>query len=86
MFICIIVFSWQKQNHYLLLHILISQVKKKKNKVWNLFKSNYLVPIDNSRYGEVEFTIPTTGTMHGFAGFFEAKLYKDIIISKLISC
>jgi len=44
---------------------------------------NCLAPIDNSRYGEVEFTIPTTGTMHGFAGFFEAKLYKDIAISKL---
>lgn len=39
-------------------------------------------PIDNSRFDEVEFTIPTTGTMHGFAGFFEAKLYKDITISK----
>jgi protein arginine N-methyltransferase 5 len=42
---------------------------------------NFSTPIDNSRYGEVEFTIPTTGTMHGLAGFFEAKLYKDIAIS-----
>ncbi|CAF1148235.1 unnamed protein product [Adineta steineri] len=42
---------------------------------------NFSNPIDNSRFGEVEFTIPTTGTMHGFAGFFDAKLYKDISIS-----
>ncbi|CAF1559295.1 unnamed protein product [Adineta ricciae] len=42
---------------------------------------NFSTPIDNSRYGEVEFTIPTTGTMHGFAGYFDAKLYKDISIS-----
>jgi len=42
---------------------------------------NFSQPIDNSRYEEVEFDIPTTGTMHGFAGFFEAKLYKDITIS-----
>ncbi|CAF1004037.1 unnamed protein product [Rotaria sp. Silwood1] len=42
---------------------------------------NFSIPIDNSRYDEVEFTIPTTGTMHGLAGFFEAKLYKDISIS-----
>ncbi|CAF3132896.1 unnamed protein product [Rotaria socialis] len=42
---------------------------------------NFATPIDNSRYEEVEFTIPATGTMHGLAGFFEAKLYKDITIS-----
>ncbi|CAF0938087.1 unnamed protein product [Didymodactylos carnosus] len=37
--------------------------------------------IDNSRYEEIEFSIAETGTMHGLAGFFEANLYKDIIIS-----
>lgn len=42
----------------------------------------HLATIDNSRYSEMEFSIPTTGTMHGFAGFFEAKLYKDINISE----
>ncbi len=55
-------------------------MKKKQKKIFSY--CDCLVPVDNSRYGEVEFTIPTTGTMHGFAGFFEAKLYKDIIISK----
>ncbi|UJR22200.1 hypothetical protein I4U23_025264 [Adineta vaga] len=49
--------------------------------LFNFTHPNFSTPIDNSRYGEVEFTIPTTGTMHGFAGFFDAKLYKDIAIS-----
>lgn len=38
--------------------------------------------IDNSRIKSLEFEIKTSFTLHGFAGYFEAILYKDIMISK----
>ena len=85
LFIYIIVFSWLKRSHYLRFFIRIIQVKYRLIFTFYIcFQWFSLAPIDNSRFGEVEFTIPTTGTMHGFAGFFEAKLYKDIAISKSI--
>eukprot|EP00798_Chlamydomonas_sp_ICE-L_P014067 gene14067-20012_t len=41
-------------------------------------------PIDNSRYKRVVFERPATagaGVMHGFAGYFESVLYKDVLLS-----
>jgi len=37
--------------------------------------------IDNRRYISILFDVDTSLTVHGFAGFFEAMLYKDINIS-----
>lgn len=37
--------------------------------------------IDNSRYTAVRFAACVTAVVHGFAGYFEAVLYKDISIS-----
>jgi len=41
--------------------------------------------IDNSRYSELSFTIVADSVLHGFGGYFECKLYKDIMISILPS-
>ena len=38
--------------------------------------------IDNSRMKSLEFEVKTSCTLHGFAGYFEAILYKDIMLSK----
>jgi protein arginine N-methyltransferase 5 len=37
--------------------------------------------LHNDRYNFVEFTIPENMTIHGIGGYFEATLYKDVIIS-----
>lgn len=37
--------------------------------------------IDNSRFRVLDFVAEETAVMHGFAGYFEAKLYKDVMIS-----
>lgn len=39
--------------------------------------------IDNSRFASLRFTAQTTGTIHGFAGYFECWLYRDIRLSIL---
>ena len=38
--------------------------------------------IDNSRVKSLEFEAKTTFTLHGFAGYFETILYKDITLSE----
>jgi len=37
--------------------------------------------IDNSKHTNVSFKSNLTGLLHGFAGYFEAKLYNDVMIS-----
>lgn len=37
--------------------------------------------IDNTRYARLRFPAPVGATVHGFAGYFEAKLFGDIAIS-----
>jgi len=37
--------------------------------------------IDNTRIRSLEFEVKETGMFHGFAGYFEAKLYNDVTIS-----
>lgn len=37
--------------------------------------------IDNSRYGKLKFPVSETNIVHGFAGYFEAILYKDVKLS-----
>ena len=37
--------------------------------------------IDNSRHLSLEFTSTTESVLHGFAGYFDAKLYRDVYIS-----
>lgn len=39
-------------------------------------------PIDNRRYTYMTFESTDNATIHGLAGYFEAKLYKDIDISE----
>ena len=47
------------------------------------FLSLVVARIDNSRMKSLEFEVKTSCTLHGFAGYFEAILYKDIMLSKL---
>merc|ERR1719277_1690822 len=37
--------------------------------------------IDNSRYGILDFKIPVDSLLHGFAGYFDCQLYKDVTLS-----
>lgn len=37
--------------------------------------------LDNSRYTRMEFDVAINTTLHGFAGYFDCKLYKDVHIS-----
>lgn len=46
------------------------------------FLSVVVARIDNSRMKSLEFEVKTSCTLHGFAGYFEAILYKDIMLSK----
>jgi hypothetical protein len=38
-------------------------------------------PIDNSRYEVRKFPIKCDSMLHGFAGYFETVLYKDVMLS-----
>ena len=38
-------------------------------------------PIDNSRYEVRHFPIKCDSMLHGFAGYFETVLYKDVVLS-----
>lgn len=42
---------------------------------------NRAAKIDNTRYERLRFPAPVSATVHGFAGYFEAKLFGDIAIS-----
>ncbi|KJE95677.1 protein arginine methyltransferase 5 [Capsaspora owczarzaki ATCC 30864] len=42
---------------------------------------NRAAKIDNSRYTSVTFTAPHNTTLHGFAGYFDTVLYKDVMLS-----
>jgi protein arginine N-methyltransferase 5 len=44
---------------------------------------NYETPIDNTRFGGKTYIMNTCGRLHGIVGFFEAVLYKDIVLSIL---
>lgn len=48
------------------------------NKNFNLEK------IDNNRYGKLEFKAKFDATLHGFGGYFDSHLYKDVDISNYI--
>lgn len=39
--------------------------------------------IDNCRYESLDFTVNEDALVHGFAGYFDANLYKDVMISIL---
>ena len=39
------------------------------------------MPIDNSRYEVRKFPIKCDSMLHGFAGYFETVLYKDVMLS-----
>lgn len=38
-------------------------------------------PVDNSRYGTLQFEIKCDAVVHGFAGYFETVLYKEVMLS-----
>lgn len=42
---------------------------------------NRAARIDNTRYAKINFTASISAVMHGLAGYFEAWLYKDVMIS-----
>lgn len=39
------------------------------------------MPVDNSRFRTISFTAKLDGILHGFAGYFDTVLYKDIRLS-----
>lgn len=39
------------------------------------------VPIDNTRYKKLVFEAAQDSVLHGFSGFFDTVLYKDVILS-----
>ena len=39
--------------------------------------------IDNSRYKSLEFKVKDAGVLHGFAGYFDTRLYGDVMLSIL---
>ncbi|CAO3628358.1 unnamed protein product [Cunninghamella echinulata] len=58
--------------------------------LWTFEHPNHNFPTDNDnpinnlhniRYSQAKFTVDTTMTMHGIAGYFESVLYEDVIIS-----
>lgn len=49
--------------------------------VFHFVHPNPQVPINNKRHTELEFTAKIDCILHGFIGYFEAVLYKDIKIS-----
>ena len=42
---------------------------------------NYSTPMDNSRHIQLEFSPNVDVVMHGMVGYFDAQLYKDVMIS-----
>eukprot|EP01135_Chromosphaera_perkinsii_P005578 Nk52_evm3s353 gene=Nk52_evmTU3s353 len=42
---------------------------------------NKAQPVDNSRFEKISFKIKDNSIIHGIAGFFDAILYKDVLIS-----
>lgn len=49
--------------------------------VFSFAHPNRAALIDNSRYTKLQFHMTETNMVHGFAGYFEAVLYKDIKLS-----
>lgn len=49
--------------------------------VFTFTHPNRAAVIDNSRYTKMQFNVSDTNLVHGFAGYFEAVLYKDVKIS-----
>jgi type II protein arginine methyltransferase len=49
--------------------------------VFHFVHPNRETPIDNNRYTRMKFHCPQAGQLHGFIGYFESTLYKDISIS-----
>jgi len=50
-------------------------------KCFTFVHPNHDAQIDNSRFATLTFKITSSSMLHGFAGFFDAKLYEDIHIS-----
>lgn len=55
------------------------------NEVWHFVHPNYDEMIDNERTSAVKFAAKLDCTLHGFAGYFTSKLYKNIELSILPS-
>ena len=41
------------------------------------------VPINNDRYISLKFEVGESSLLHGFAGYFDSVLYRDLHMSKL---
>ncbi|CAB4054877.1 PRMT5 [Lepeophtheirus salmonis] len=51
------------------------------SKLYNEFDHPLYTPIDNNRYDVKTFDITYDSELHGFGGYFECVLYKDVMIS-----
>lgn len=63
-----------------------AQQERKKIPIQFLIRSYFIfqkVPTDNNRYAKLEFKAKFDATLHGFSGYFDSHLYKEIDISIL---
>ncbi|XP_069112607.1 protein arginine N-methyltransferase 5-like [Argopecten irradians] len=51
--------------------------------VFHFHHPNHDNVIDNSRYATLEFTVEENSVLHGLAGYFDTRLYKDVMLSIL---
>lgn len=49
--------------------------------VFHFFHPNRDEIIDNTRYKTIEFDVDSTAVLHGFAGYFDTRLYADVYLS-----
>ena len=49
--------------------------------VFSFSHPNRSAVIDNSRYEKLQFPVTETNVVHGFTGYFETLLYKDVKLS-----
>ena len=79
--------SWHWLNLRLCLLSLIQIEVQVKQSAFLELTANYFcfslieTPIDNNRYDVLRFPIECDTMLHGFAGYFEAVLYKDVMLS-----
>lgn len=57
------------------------QVLTEPKRVFNFKHPNHDTVIDNTRYITLEYDIDTDAVLHGFAGYFDTVLYKNVNLS-----
>mmetsp|Transcript_30608 Transcript_30608/g.47958 ORF Transcript_30608/g.47958 Transcript_30608/m.47958 type:complete len:232 (-) Transcript_30608:753-1448(-) len=59
------------------------KVLSEPQETWTFDHPNFENPPDNTRQCTLRFKLQRSSTLHGFAGYFDCKLYKDVHISIL---